>query len=114
MNTDTTTVYVVSSAPAREDLSGVGGFTWAPCTPDGYAEAVSRYTHEVRESASEGGTHVVRLVPVRIRWTEFTIGEVTDHLDARLDEIEVTLPALRQYVPPTTAPDRVPSARVIR
>lgn len=108
------TAYVVSFAPSTE-INAFGGFYWWP----DLAPAVEFYESEVRDSATEGGSHIVRLLAVAVtgdpRGDDATRDEITADLDGdRLDELEVTAPALRQYVPAGTEADRVPTGGVDR
>lgn len=109
------TVYVVSFAPA-DDQGGVGGFDWTPCADAAvraYVEAVRESAREVREGRAG---HVVRLVEVVVPSTvgDDMAEEITEIIDADLGLIEVRYPALRQYVPPTTIPQYVPTGGVCR
>lgn len=90
-----TTVWVASFAPAGE-FSGVGGFQWAPEPERAHVEA--EYEKWVRESESDGG-HVVRLVQIDVESDLADRESVTAEIDSRLDEVESTLAAERQYVP---------------
>lgn len=112
--TDQETVYAVSFAPATE-LYAFGGFYWWP----DLAPAVEFYESEARDSAAEGGSHIIRLLAVTVtgdpRGDDATRNEITAELDgARLDELESTAPALRQYVPAGAEADRVPTGGVDR
>ena len=105
-------VYVVSFAPSTEH-HGVGGFEW-------YVDPVSAelaYKYHAMESAREGGSHIVRLVAVKVS-DDFDLNrgkdraEVTSVIDSVwLDHIESYLAPLRQYVPACTEQDRIPKAR---
>ncbi|MCK0441253.1 hypothetical protein MUG78_17785 [Gordonia alkaliphila] len=90
-----TNVWVASFSPAGTD-GGAGGFIWAPDRPR--AEAV--YDSDVQDSEAAGGTHVVRLVQIAVESDPVADRTgVTDEIDRRLDEVESTLAAHRQYVP---------------
>lgn len=106
------TVYVVSYAPA-DDQGGVGGFDWTP-DPDeavrGYVEAVRESAREVREGRPG---HVVRLVPL-FAVRPCTADEITEAVERGLDHVESRSPARRQYVPPTTIPQYVPTGGISR
>lgn len=106
------TVYVVSFAPA-DDQGGVGGFDWTldPVRADRlYVEAVRESAREVREGRAG---HVVRLVPL-FAVRPCTSSEITDAIERGLDRIESCSPARRQYVPPTTIPEYVPTGGISR
>lgn len=112
------TVYVVSFAPSDEVHSS-GGFLWSVHK----SEAEKLYVHEFKESVRFNNSHIVRLLAVDIDTDISPLSElgeddrqelldtVTDELEYRLDELELTACALRQYVPSRTEKDRVPASR---
>ncbi len=101
------TVYVYSFAPTTEE-DGVGGFFW-------HSERTvmeTMYIKGVQDSAHFGGSHTCRLLRVGVFADPcHDVPGVDDELDSRLDELECTTPALRQYVPAKTTRDRLPTAR---
>lgn len=107
-------VYVVSFAPA-DDQGGVGGFDWhADRVPaeEIYVEAVRESAREVREGRPG---HVVRLVEVEPDWGPSTVEQLTYEIGAaHLEGVEDDYVALRQYVPPTTIPEFIPTGRINR
>lgn len=107
------TVYAVSFSPATE-VYAFGGFYWWP----DLAPAVEFYESETQDSAAEGGSHIIRLLAVTVTGDprdETTGDEITADLGGhRLDELECTAPALRQYVPACTKGDWVPTGGVDR
>lgn len=101
------TVYVYSFAPST-DKHAVGGHDWHPDR----AKAEEAYVGGVKDSVFFGGSHKCRLLRVDVfADPHHDILGVTDELDARTDELEYTIPALRQYIPPQTTSDRLPTAR---
>lgn len=101
------TVYVYSFAPSTDE-DAVGGFYWHP----DHAVVEEMYVNGATDSAHLGGSHKCRLLRVNV-FTDprHDIPGVTDELDARLDELEYIIPALRQYIPAKTTSDRLPTAR---
>jgi len=103
---------VVSFAPA-DDQGGVGGFWWTqdPVRADRwYIDAVRESAAEVREGRPG---HVVRLVPL-YAMRPCTPNEITEAVERGLDRVESSSPARRQYVPPTTVPEHVPTGGINR
>lgn len=112
------TVYVVSFASCDE-LHATGGFLWSIHKH----EAEEMYLHEFRESVRLNDSHIVRLLAVDVDTDLSSLSElddnnrqalfdtVTDELEWRIDELELTARALRQYVPSRTEKDRVPVSR---
>ncbi|MGI6797710.1 hypothetical protein [Gordonia sihwensis] len=91
----TTQVWVASFSPAGDE-GGVGGFYWTL----EQRQAEELYDQYVRESKDDGGLHVVRLVQIGVESDpQRDAQDVTDELDSRIEEIESTAVALRQYVP---------------
>lgn len=92
------TVYVVSFFPA-DDEGGVGGFDWFHhLEPASMCFAVRKDPYSV-----------TRLLKVEVSDSpEEDPGAVSDELDARIDELEMTLPAIEQDIPLITTPDRIP------
>lgn len=94
-------IYVVSFAPAS-DSHGVGGFVWSREE----AEALASFEQMVSESREDVG-HIVRLLEVETDIVDD--GAVSDWLDAEyLDELEVELHPIKQYIPEGTDEDRLP------
>lgn len=102
-------VHVVSFAPANEAKASTGGFQWWPAEHLLWAERF--YVNTVKDSAGFGGAWIVRLLTVKVH-DGLDRDQVTEELDARLDELEVTGPALRQYVPAGTNPEWIPKGQV--
>lgn len=101
------TIYVYSFAPSTDEHC-LGGHDWHPDR----APMEEAYVEGVRDSAFFGGSHKCRLLRVTVAADpHHDLLEVTNELDDRLDELEYTIPALRQYIPPQTTSDRVPTAR---
>lgn len=92
------TVYVVSFYPA-DDEGGIAGFNWFH-----HLETASKSFATMKDPYS-----VTRLLKVEVSDSpEENPGAVSDELDARIDELEMTLPAIKQDIPPYTIPDRIP------
>lgn len=92
------TVYVVSFFPA-DDEGGIAGFDWFQ-----YLETASMSFADRKDPWS-----VTRLLQVEVSASpEEDPGAVTAELDARIDELEMTLPAIKQDIPLITIPDRIP------
>lgn len=100
-------VFVYSFAPST-DSHALGGFHWN--TDRKVIEEA--YIQGAKDSARYGGSHLCRFLHVTTdNDPHHDPEEVTEELDARLDELESTLPALRQYIPACTTDDRVPIGR---
>ena len=95
-----TIVTVVSFAPAT-DHACIGGFEWRTTTE----ECAPIYERTVADC---GESHKVRLLHVDVESPLTDVNAVTEELDARIDDLEFTLPAMRQHIPATTTPDRIP------
>lgn len=116
-------VYVVSFVPA-DDQGGVGGFFWWPESARNVA--VHEYVKVARESAREVRKghpgQIVRLVmvdvppPAEVARTEEEDAEgITEWIEyMALDGVESHYPAERQYIPPTTIPEHVPTGGIAR
>lgn len=92
-----TQVHVVSFAPAHESLASVGGFEWR----FDFQEAFEEYNDQVGDSTEFGGSHVVRLVTMTVP-DGLHSDLITQDLDRRLDELEDTAQAIKQFVPEHT------------
>lgn len=105
------TIYVVSFCPA-DDQGGMGGHTWHPDKDT----ATMAYLHEVKESHRAGNGYIVRLVEMTTKHDPATTPSqvITDELEHRSDEHEVTTPALRQYIPANTHHDHIPTGGTAR
>lgn len=101
--TSPATVHVISFAPST-DANAVGGFVWAGDA----AEARRIYDDEVADTRRYDDGHIVRLLAVPV--DETSQDAITEELDSRIDELEMTARALRQYVPEHTDADRIPNA----
>lgn len=99
-----TIIYVVSFAPAT-DFNGVGGFEWSTSRED--AEKVfERYAAE----SQEDGGHIVRLLEVET--DKLGAEDISEWIDAEyLDEIELRLDPIRQFIPEGTDADRLPDKK---
>lgn len=94
--TVTTAVYVVSFSPSTED-GGVGGFEWRLTLDDARQE----YDTQVANAKGDGRTQV-RLLKMAVHNDPLYAGHtqaVSDELDSRIDELEDTGHALRQFIP---------------
>lgn len=98
-------VFIVSFAPAN-DYAGVGGFNWFRL----YDLATENYRDESKASEISGGSHIVRLLVSPELDMSLGDDDITRWIDNDLDRWEFSETPIMQYIPPNTAPDRLPLA----
>lgn len=96
-------VLIVTFAPAN-DSAGVGGFHWFRLN----GLAVEHYWAEAKASEIAGGSHIVRLLASPEVDINLSDDEITQWIEDNLDKWELSEPPLEQYIPPNTAPGRLP------
>lgn len=102
-------IYILTFDPANDNYGG-GGFYWFPDKET----AEESFNFEVQDSVKCGGSHVVRLLrtdnPIPGYDGSDEMGDqVTIWIGNSLQRWELTEPALAQYIPIGTAPDRMPT-----